>query len=378
MRKLGLSITVLFLALALVSGTTTALAASSAVVEVGVIAPTTGPLASIGNAVVEGIKLAAKVINEQGGVDGASIKLIIYDDRNMPDEAVAAAKRLISDDKVPVIIGSVGSTSTAAVQQITMKEKIVLITPVSMAPKLTELGDKYFFRATATAAMRETTFARFVSQKLKAKTIAFLAANDDLGRSTVDAASKQYAKLGSPKVVYTAYFDPMATDFLAELSKIKSLNPDAVYLVADSVRAAIVVKQFKMLGIKADLVASAEAATNEFLRLAGSAAEGVYFPLDWDVTFDDPASKEFLSLYQKEYHKLPETKFAVQGWETMWVVGKALMAAGKNASPAAIRDALAKVNWVGPRGDFNFDEKGQVQIESHIAEVKGGKFVVRN
>lgn len=378
MRKPGLSITVLLLALALASGTTTALAASSAVVKVGVISPTTGPLASIGNAVVEGIKLATKVINEQGGVDGASIKLVIYDDRNMPDEAVAAAKRLISDDKVPLIIGSVGSTSTAAVQQITMKEKIPLITPVSMAPKLTELGDKYFFRATATAAMRETTFARFVSQKLKAKTIAFLAANDDLGRSTVDAASKQYAKFGSPKVVYTAYFDPMATDFLAELSKIKSLNPDAVYLVADSVRAAIIVKQFKMLGIKADLVASAEAATNEFLRLAGSSAEGIYFPLDWAVTFDDPASREFLSLYQKEYHKLPETKFAVQGWETMWVVGKALMAAGKNASPAAIRDALAKVNWVGPRGDFHFDEKGQVQIESHIAEVKGGKFVIKD
>lgn len=378
MRNLRVYLMVLLVTLALVSGTTTALAASSNVVEVGVIAPTTGPLASIGTAVIEGIKLAAKVINEQGGVGGASIKLVIYDDRNMPDEAVAAAKRLISDDKVPVIIGSVGSTSTAAVQQITMKEKMPLVTPVSMAPKLTELGDKYFFRATATAAMREVTFARFVSQGLKAKTIAFLAANDDLGRSTVDAAMKQYAKFGSPKVLWTAYFDPMANDFLAELSKIKSLNPDAVYLVADSVRAAIIVKQLRMLGIKADVVASAEAATNEFLRLAGSAAEGIYFPLDWAVTFDNPESKEFLSLYQKEYHKLPETKFAVQGWETMWVVGKALMAAGKNASPAAIRDGLAKVKWVGPRGEFNFDEKGQVQIESHIAEVKSGKFVIKN
>lgn len=351
------------------------LAASAATVKVGVIAPTTGPLASIGNAVVDGVKLAVKVINEKG-VNGNKLELVIYDDRNIPDEAVSAAKRLISGDKVPVIIGSVGSSATAAVQQITMRERIPTITPVSMAPKLTELGDKFFFRATATAAMREVVFAKFVSQKLKAKTVAFLAANDDLGRSTVDAATREYARYGSPKVISTAYFEPTSTDFSAELVKIRALKPDVVYLVADSTRASIIVKQLRTLALDATVVASAEAATNEFIRFAGPAAEGVYFPLDWAVTYDDDASVEFLKLYKKEYGKLPETKFAVQGWETAWVVAEAIRLAGADLTPAGIRDGISRVSWVGPRGLFDFDEKGQVKIESKVTVIKNGKFVL--
>lgn len=344
-------------------------------VKIGVITPLTGNLASIGNAVTEGIKLAVKVANNKGGVKGDKIQLVIYDDRNTPEEAVSAAKRLISGDKVPVIIGSVGSSPTAAVQQITMRERIPLITPVSMAPKLTEIGDKFIFRATATAAMRETVFAKFVSQKLNAKTVAFIAGNEDLGRSTVEAAQKEYAKYGNPKTVYTAFFEPSATDFSAELVKIKALKPDVVYIVADSVRASIIVKQLRALDLQGHIVASAEAATNEFLRLAGPAAEGIYFPLDWSVDFDDAKSLEFLDLYKREYKKVPETKFAVQGWEAAWLVIEALRNA-KDFSPLAVRDALSRVSFDAPRGHLDFDEKGQVQIESRIAVVKNGRFTI--
>ncbi|HHW14329.1 MAG TPA: ABC transporter substrate-binding protein [Firmicutes bacterium] len=351
-------------------------AASAAdTIKVGVIAPITGNLASIGNAVSEGIRLAFKIANAQGGVHGNKLELVVYDDRNVPEEAVSAAKRLISGDKVPVIIGSVGSSPTAAVQQITMREHVPLVTPVSMAPKLTEIGDKYIFRATATAAMRETTFAKFVAQRLKAKTVAFIASNEDLGRSTVEAAQKEYAKYGNPKPVYTAFFEPTATDFSAELVKIKALKPDVVYIVADSVRASIIVKQLRALNLQGYIVASAEAATNEFLRLAGPAAEGIYFPLDWSVDFDDAKSEEFLRLYKAEYKKLPETKFAVQGWEAAWLVIESLKNA-KDYSPQAIRDALAKVAFDGPRGHLDFDDKGQVRIESRIAVVKNGRFVI--
>jgi len=344
-------------------------------IKIGVITPLTGNLASIGNAVAEGIKLAVKVANDSGGVKGNKLELVVYDDRNVPEEAVSAAKRLISGDKVPVIIGAVGSSPTAAVQQITMREHVPLITPVSMTPKLTEIGDKYMFRATATAAMRETVFAEFVARKLNAKTVAFIASNEDLGRSTVEAAQQEYAKYGNPKTVYTAFFEPTATDFSAELVKIKALKPDVVYIVADSVRASIIVKQLRALNLTGNIVASAEAATDEFLRLAGPAAEGIYFPLDWSVDFDDAKSVEFLKLYKAEYKKLPETKFAVQGWEAAWLVIEALKGA-KDYTPASVRDALSKATFDGPRGHLWFDEKGQVQIDSRIAVVKNGKFVI--
>jgi branched-chain amino acid transport system substrate-binding protein len=350
-------------------------AALAETVKIGVITPLTGNLASIGNAVAEGIRLAVKIANGKGGVKGNKIELVVYDDRNTPEEAVSAAKRLISGDKVPIIIGAVGSSPTAAVQQITMREQVPLITPVSMAPKLTEIGDRFMFRATATAAMREIVFAKFVAEKLNAKTVAFIAGNEDLGRSTVEAAQKEYAKYGNPKTVYTAFFEPSATDFSAELVKIKALKPDVVYIVADSVRASIIVKQLRAMNLQGAIVASAEAATNEFLRLAGPAAEGIYFPLDWAVDFDDDQSVEFLKLYKAEYKKLPETKFAVQGWEAAWLVIEALKKA-KEPTPQAVRDALAQVSFDGPRGHLEFDEKGQVRIESRIAVVKTGRFAI--
>lgn len=348
----------------------------SSTLKIGVIAPLTGNQASIGKAVVEGIQSAAKIINASGGVGGKQIELVVLDDRNMPDEAVSAAKKLTSEHKVSLILGSIGSSSTAAVQQLTMKQKIVLVTPVSMLPKLSQIGDQYFFRVTATANGREQSFGEFVSKKLNAKTVAFLASNEDLGRSTVAAATKLYEQFGNPKVVYTGYFDPSATDFNAELNRIKSMNPDALYIVANSVQAAMIVKQAKVLQVSATVLASGEAATQEFLRLSQGAGEGMYIPVDWSVSFDDQASKKFLEAYQKDYNKLPETKFAVQGWEAMWIVAEAIKKVEGPVNSDKIRDQLRKTDWTGPRGKWGFDQNGDPVLKTYVSQVKGNTFVI--
>jgi len=264
-----------------------AIAQAAETTKVGVIAPVTGSQANLGTGVVNGIKAAAKRINAQGGISGSQMQLIVYDARNSPDEGVSAARRLIYEDKVKVILGSIGSSVTAAIQQLTMREQILLVTPVSLAPKLSQVGDKYFFRVTATAEMRQKAFTEYVAGVLKPKTIAYLAANDDLGRSEVESAEKIYAVTNGPKSVYKSFYDPAETSFTAYLTKIKSLNPDVVFMVGDSVRASIIVKQAKASGMKSIFLSSGEAGTAQFLSLAGAAAEGVYLPLDWAPTFTD-------------------------------------------------------------------------------------------
>ena len=178
-----------------------------------------------------------------------------------------------------------------------MRERAFLVTPVSMAPKLTQVGDKYFFRVTATAAMRQKVFTGFVVHALKPKTIAYLAANDDLGRSEVESAEETYASIKGPKTVYKSFYDPAETSFTAYLTKIKSLNPDALFIVGDSVHAAVIMKQAKAMGIKSTILSSGEAGTAQFLKLAGNAAKGMYLSLDWSPVFTDPASKKFLDAY---------------------------------------------------------------------------------
>jgi branched-chain amino acid transport system substrate-binding protein len=344
--------------------------------KIGVIAPLTGSQANIGTGVVNGIKAAAKRINAQGGLNGSPIELIIYDDRNSPDEGVSAARRLIYEDKVKVILGSIGSSVTAAIQPLSMREKILLVTPVSMAPKLSDVGDRYFFRVTATAAMRQKAFAKFVVEKLKPKTIAYLAANDDLGRSEVESAEKIYAQLNGPKTVYKTFYDPAETSFTAYLTKIKSLNPDTLFIVGDSVHAAVMVKQARALGIKSTFLSSGEAGTGQFMKLAGDAANGIYLPLDWAPTFTDQASKEFLAAYIQDYGKAPDTKFAVQGWEAMWITAEAIKKAKGVSDPDKLREAFLATDWVGPRGKWTFKNNGDPKgLTTFAAVIKGDKFV---
>ncbi|MGB9856843.1 MAG: ABC transporter substrate-binding protein [Dictyoglomaceae bacterium] len=345
------------------------------IIKIGVIAPLTGSQAIIGTNVVNGIKSAVKRINDSGGINGSIIKLIIYDDRNIPDEGVAAARRLIYEDKVKIIIGSIGSSVTLAIQQLTMRENIFLVTPVSMSPALTQRGDKYFFRVTATAEMRQRGFVSFVVENLKPKTIAYLAANDDLGRSEVEAAEKFYAELKGPVTIFKAFFDPSESNFISYLTKIKALNPDVLFIVADSVKASTIVKQAKTLGVKSTILSSAEAATAQFLQLAGDAAEGVYFPLDWSPEFTDKYSKEFLNAYKEDYGTIPDTKFAVQGWEAMWIVAEAIKRAGGIDNLAKLREAFLNLTWTGPRGTWKFKENGDpIGISTFVVVVKNGKF----
>lgn len=345
-------------------------------IKIGVVGPLTGSQASLGTGVINGIKSAAKRINAQSGINGAPIELIVYDDRNSPDEGVSAARRLIYEDKVKLIIGSIGSSVTAAIQQLTTREKVLLVTAVSTAPKLAEVGDKYFFRVSATAEMRQKVFAGFLINNLKPNTIAYLAANEDLGRSEVENFEKACKGMNGPKTVYKAFYDPAETSFGAYLTKIKALNPDSIFIVGDSVHAAIMVKQIRSMGMKVPIAASAEASTTQFLKLAGDAAEGVYLPLDWSPGFIDAISKKFLNAYSEDYGKIPETKYAVQGWEAMWIVSEVISNAKGVNNPDKLREEFLKIEWTGPRGKWSFQPNGNPKsVATFVVQVKNGQFV---
>jgi branched-chain amino acid transport system substrate-binding protein len=149
-----------------------------------------------------------------------------------------------------------------------------------------------------------------------------------------------------------------------------------MFIVGDSVHAAIIVKQARAMGIKSHLLSSGDAGTDQFLTLAGAAAEGLYLPLDWAPTFTDPASKAFLDAYIQDYGKAPDTKFAVQGWESMWIAAEALKRAKGVSNPDRLREAFIATDWSGPRGRWAFDENGDPkELTTFAVEVKNGKFV---
>ena len=175
-----------------------ALASGSAVaqdIKIGVIKPQTGPLAFDGTTDIKGAQLAAKEINAKGGVLGKKLELVIEDGQCKPAESVGAAEKLIFRDKVSALMGAFCSGATLAVMPVAQKNKIPLVTGVSSNPKLTELGNEWFFRNAETEALTAQAFARVLAKDMKLNNAFFLAVNDDWGRGTVEAFKANWDKV---------------------------------------------------------------------------------------------------------------------------------------------------------------------------------------
>ncbi len=124
-------------------------AAAPKEVKIGLIAPMSGGSAGMGINIQRGVTMAAEEINEKGGVKGMKLQIITEDDESNPVKAVNAIKKLIFNDKAPVVIGSNASSCTLAAMDEAAKAKVPLVTPTSSADNITQRDNKYIFRVTA-------------------------------------------------------------------------------------------------------------------------------------------------------------------------------------------------------------------------------------
>src|SRR5215203_5213593 len=133
--------------------------AGAQTIKIGVNEPLTGPFAASGTYVVNGAKIAADEINAKGGVLGKKLELVIEDNKSNPTEAAAVAEKLITSDKVPVMMGAWGSSLTLAVMPKLMEYKVPMVVETSSSGKITTTGNPYIFRISPTSAMEAKVFA---------------------------------------------------------------------------------------------------------------------------------------------------------------------------------------------------------------------------
>jgi branched-chain amino acid transport system substrate-binding protein len=365
MRKL-----LLFTTVALASG-----AVSAQDIRIGVIKPLTGPLAFDGAADIKGAQLAAKEINAKGGVLGKKIELVVEDGQCKPAESVGAAEKLMFRDKVSVIMGAFCSGATLAVMPIAQKNKIPLVTGVSSNPKLTEMGNDWFFRNAETEALTAQAFSRVLAKDMKLAKAYFLAVNDDWGRGTVDAFKGSWDRAGGSSVG-VEYVDRTANDFYTPLTKIRAARPDVIIVAAESQAGSIIAKQAKELGVKARIFGVGAWATPTFMDLAGEAANGLLAGVVYAPTQPGERNKTFVASYKTAYKEEPG-KYSAAGYNTVHIIAQAIQRAGA-ADPEKIRAALEKTDYAGPNGRVRFDDKHQayghelvlVELQNKQAQVK--------
>ncbi len=329
-----------------------------------------GPLAYLCSQYKKGYEAAIATANQQQH----KIKFVLLTDdhKGIPSDAVTVAKRLIEEDGVKTIDMSLPSTVVFAVMSVSRQLKTPLIGGDSEVPSLVDQGNPYFFRTSSRLDYVGNALAKIIHAK-KYKTIAMLAPNDDYGRGAIKYLQDALVKLGSPKVVYKDYYEANQVDFSAVLLKMKSLNPDALYINVRYPASLTVLKQMVQIGLKKPLFSSVNFYNPKLAKEAGPLLEGTYMVLDWASEFGDPASKAFIKAYKKVEGSMPDSS-ASDGWTAAMTAIKAIEATGANASGPQIRAAMAKVDFIGPTGRIRFDKKGDARVPPVILLYQNGRY----
>ncbi len=373
-NRIGLILSVVSLLLLFVFTVNIANALVKGNVKIGVLAPTTGTWAYEGGVMIEGIKLALEEINSKGGINGTlKIDIVIEDSAGIPATSVAAMEKLVGIHRVPVVIGDFGSSCTLAAQEVANREKVPLITPISLAPKITELGNIWIFRACDNSTMISNAFTKYAVKDKNLKKWSFLAVNNDYGRGSVEAFSKTVKELAG-EIVSVDYFQLGETDYYSILTKLKATDTQGLCLMGETMDLSRLINQFYELGLDKKIVLmdpTSGTFNDKFIELTKGRAEGMIGATRFISSLQTPKAKSFVSAYKKRWGHEPE-KYAQSSYDAVCIVAQAI-ARADSIDPAAIREALTKTQYDGPQGKAYFDKTNQLIIEEYIVVFKKGK-----
>lgn len=349
-------------------------ASAAETVKIGIGLSMTGPLAFLSQQYLQGMRAAAETVNKAGGVGGGRrLDLVVRDHKGVPSEAVAVAKRLIEEDKAAIIDIDLPSTVAIAAEAVSKESKVPQIAAYTFAPAAVKQGNPYFFRACTNADLIADALARSIVAEKSNKTIAMLAPNDDYGRSAVQALTSALERLGGIKVVYADFYERTQNDFSSILLKMKSLNPDSLFIDVRWPASLTVLKQMVEVGLKKPLFSSVNFYNAKLAEQAGPLLEGAQMSVAWAPVFTDPASVEFIKAYEAMFKQTPDDSASL-GWTATMAAAEALKAAGPGADSEALRKALMAVSYTGPQGVVKFDANGEASVPAHVLRFKGGRY----
>jgi len=342
------------------------------VVKLGHILPTSGPLAAYAGGFQAGVQAAVQEANDNGGIDGCTVELIEEDSQTDPAAAAAAARKLVEVDQVHAIVGAYASSSTLAAAPIVEDGKIIMISPASTSPEVTNAGD-FIFRTAPSDALQGVAMADLAwSQGHKTAAIIFV--NNQYGQGLADVFEAQFKANGGTITIKVAYELEMAT-YRTELSQIQATNPDLILDVSYADDGQIIFREAAELGITAQWMGGDGIASDAIFAAPGiaEATEGMIGTKP--SASDSPNAAAFEALLAQ--YGLEADIYTSEAYDAAKLALMAIDEAGADASKESIRDALINVanGYVGASGDKTFDSNGDVGGTYSIWKIANGAFV---
>ena len=348
------------------------------VYKLGAILAMTGPGAYYGRVMSRGALLAIEEINVTGGIDGIKLELVIEDHKSgQPKEGVNAINKLVSIDKVPFILTSY-SAPTLAAYPIAAEHKVLMLNGGGWSPDL--VGKAYLVNNRMVGSYLGQVITEHAFRNRGARKLAMIYRNDPSGITVRDQVRPVWEKLGG-SIVAMEVHELGATDYTAQLAKIKAARPDVVATWSYGKDLGFIIKQAKDIGITVPLVGIDW--TPDGQAVAGGAMEGYEYASDYlDLDSKAEWTARFIQDYRKKHGEPPDF-YAANYYEGVYVLAELIREIKQKGrdprSGVQLREALlAKRKFPSVYGgSITFNDDGTSAKPVAIFEVKGGKPTVK-
>jgi branched-chain amino acid transport system substrate-binding protein len=346
---------------------------STGPILVGYYGDLSGRTSSFGQSTKNGVEMAADEINKAGGINGRTVQIITEDDQGEPNKAATVVTKLINQDKVQAILGEVASSNSLAAAPKAQEAKVPMISPSSTNPAVTQVGD-YIFRVCFIDPFQGEVMAKFSANNLKAKRAAILYDfNSDYSRGLYQFFKRSFTSLGG-QIVSEQSYTQGDRDFSGQLTAIRSVNPDVIYVPGYYGEVGVISNQTKQLGIKAPLLGGDGWDAPQLWQLGGASLNGNYISNHYSVDDPSPAIQKFVADYKARFNILPDA-LAALGYDSMKVLADAIKRAGTTEN-AKLRDAIAQTKgFAGVTGTITIDQDRNAVKPAVVLKLQDSKFV---
>lgn len=317
-------------------------------VTIGAFQDQSGAAAVVGINMRKGMEAYFNWVNARGGVNGRKIKFIVEDDGFQAARAIAATKKLVEQDKVFALVGTLGTPGVAATIDYIMEKQIPSIYQGTGISALAYPPKKYFFPVQPNYISEGRIVATYVVDNLKMKRIAVACEQTDIGTEGLRGVREQLA-IYKMEPVEVVNFGAADVDFSSQILKLMRAKPEAVIIYSTIKPAAGFLKQAKVMGLEAQFLTTyVNADPIQMPGLAGDACVGLIAPGWVPVLGNDADSTKYLEIYQATYPKEMPSAFAAAGFIAGEVFCEGLKRAGKNPTREGLIAAMESLrDWDG-------------------------------
>jgi branched-chain amino acid transport system substrate-binding protein len=351
--------------------------ASGEPIVIGASLPLTGDFAQPGGAAKRGYEVWLEMVNARGGILGRPVKLTILDDASSQDTVVSDYNRLITRDKVDLLLGTFSSLLNLPASAVAERNRMLYVEPAGGAPALFERKFRYlFFAQQATAPHQADVFVDWVKSlpaDQRPKTAAYPTQDDPFTRPVIETMRKALESAGV-KTVYSTVYPPETANFDTIANTIKARNPDLLAQGAVFEDGVGLVRSVIKVGYSPKLLFQTSAPSNsdQYAKGVGEAnTEGVFYTVSWSPEAKYPLNQEFVQKYREKFNRLPEED-AADAFAAAQVLQAAAEAVGE-----IDQDKMA--DWLHANqvdtilGPLRWDATGAPQSDFLLAQWQNGE-----